>query len=154
MIGGPSKFWVLPPEIMEPLQKEFNFDYDPIPFSAGFVEFDGFADVPDGKKSVWLNPLFGRGITKWVRWAIRQANRGKNVVVILPLDNWVRLFFDYIGSDIGNAGNNFHALDEGAFRGRIVSLGSHDWLNPETGERRRSSRPSFLFILRPSTEAS
>ncbi|MDG6949556.1 MAG: hypothetical protein JRM77_06910 [Nitrososphaerota archaeon] len=141
MIGGPSKYWVLPPEIMGPLQEEFQFDYDPIPFSAGFVEFDGFADVPEGKKSVWLNPLFGRGITKWVRWAIKQAEHGKLVVVILPLDGWVNLFFEQIFG-VGRSAR-------GTLSGEIRPIGSHDWLNPETGAKRRSSRPSFLFILRP-----
>lgn len=140
-VGGPSKFWVLPPEIMEPLQREFQFDYDPVPFSVGFVQFDGFADVPNDKKSVWLNPLFGSGITKWVRWAIRQAERGKTVVTILPLDGWVRLFIDYMTNGGG-------ILEGGGRLGEIQSLGFHDWVNPETGERRRSSRPSFLFILR------
>jgi hypothetical protein len=145
VIGGPSKFWVLPPEIMEPLQRTYNFDYDPCPFSGGFVEFDGLADIPDGKKSARVNPLFGRGITKWVRWAIKQANKGKTVVVILPMDNWVRLFMEQMEPPNAHTwGTHFHATN-----GEIRSLGTHDWLNPETGERRKSSRPSFLFVLRP-----
>ena len=140
-MGGPSTFWVLPPEIMENLQKSFNFDYDPCPFAPNMVEFDGLADMPDDTKCAWVNPLFGRGIiTKWVRWSIRQAQRGKTVVLILPLDNWVRLLLNQIfGGTLGPAGEF----------GEIVILGKHDWLNPETGERRPSSRPSFLFILKP-----
>ena len=148
MIGGPSKFWVLPPEIMDGLQKTFGFDYDPCPFAGGLVKFDGLSDMPEDKRCAWVNPLFGRGITRWVRWSIRQAKRGKTVVLILPLDNWVKLLLGQIfGGTYGPAGEF----------GEIVILGSHDWLNPETGERRKSSRPSFLFILKavkPSVQRS
>jgi len=27
-------YWLMPPDKLEPLQKEFNFDFDPCPFSA------------------------------------------------------------------------------------------------------------------------
>lgn len=128
-LGGPSKYWVLPQEIMDKLQSEFNFDFDPAPFVAdGLLPQDGLGPWPKDSRSVWSNPLFGSGITAWVRKAIEENKKGKTVVTILPLDNWVRLF-----------------IEAGA---EIRSLGSHDWVNPETGDQRKSSRPSFLFILK------
>ncbi len=124
-VGGPSKFWVIPPEIIEPLRKEFNFDFDPCPFPRP-EGFDGLSI--EWGKSNWVNPLFGQGITAWVRKVIAEQEKGKTSVVILPLDNWVKLF-----------------MDAGA---EIRVIGKHRWINQETGESRPSSRPSFLFILK------
>lgn len=124
-LGGPSKFWVLPKDMMEKINNEFNFNYDPAPFPRP-EGYDGL--TAEWGSSNWVNPLFGTGITAWVRKAIIEKEKGKRSVLILPLDNWVRLL-----------------IDQGA---EIRSLGSHNWVNPETGEQRKSSRPSFLFILK------
>jgi hypothetical protein len=126
-LGGPSKYWVLPKEIMEPLKAEFKFNFDPCPFNGdGLVPVDGLGG--DWGSSNWVNPLFGSGITAWVRKAIVEQQKGKDSVLILPLDNWVKLLLDA--------------------RAEIRPIGSHNWVNPETGDQRKSSRPSFLFILR------
>ncbi len=124
-IGGSSKFWLIPSEIYDPLNREFGFDFDPCPYPLP-NGFDGLS-VEWGRWN-WVNPLFGRGITAFVRKAIAEQQKGKTSVLILPLDNWVRLLIE-AGAEI-----------------RVV--GKHDWIHAETGDRRSSSRPSFLFILR------
>jgi hypothetical protein len=111
--------------MMDKLQAEFKFNYDPAPFPRP-EGYDGL--TADWGSMSWVNPLFGSGITAWVRKALLEQSKGKSSVLILPLDNWVRLLIDS--------------------KAEIRSLGSHNWVNPITGDQRKSSRPSFLFILR------
>jgi len=118
-------YWIIPPEIYNPLNKEFNFDFDPCP-NPKPQDFNGLNC--EWGSSNWINPPFWAGITGWVRKAIEEHRKGKICVLILPLDNWVRLL-----------------IEEGA---EIRSLGSHEWLHTKNFERRKAPRPSFLFILK------
>lgn len=118
-------FWIIPPEIYNPLNKEFNFNFDPCP-NPRPKDFDGLKC--EWGFSNWVNPPFWAGITAWVRKAIEEQKKGKSSVLILPLDNWVRLL-----------------LESGA---EIRVVGSHEWINTKDGSRRKAPRPSFLFILK------
>jgi|TARA_Y100000034_G_scaffold50592_1_gene62309 site-specific DNA-methyltransferase (adenine-specific) len=119
-------YWIIPPEIYNPLNKEFKFKFDPCP-NPKPKEFNGL--LCDWKKSNWVNPPFWAGITYWVRKAIEEQEKGKTSVLILPLDNWVKLLFD-AGAEV-----------------RVV--GSHDWIHTKDKTRRKAPRPSFLFVLKP-----
>jgi hypothetical protein len=87
-------YWLTPPELMEALQLEFNFDFDPCPFPRP-DSFDGLKD--DWGRSNWVNPPFGsimhegkkKGPTAWVRKAIAEQAKGKNVVLVYPVDKWL-----------------------------------------------------------------
>lgn len=118
-------YWLIPQEIYNPLNDEFHFDYDPCP-NPRPEGFDG--QKQEWGKSNWVNPPFWAGITGWVRKAIEEQKKGKTSVLILPLDNWVKLL-----------------LQSGA---EIRVIGSHDWINTKDGSRRKAPRPSFLFILK------
>lgn len=48
-------YWLMPPDLFRPLQKEFNFDFDPCPFPRP-EGFDGL-EVNWGKSN-WVNPPF------------------------------------------------------------------------------------------------
>jgi hypothetical protein len=118
-------YWLIPNEIYEPLNKEFSFDFDPCPNPRP----EGYDSLNvEWGKSNWVNPPFWAGITAWVRKAIEEQKKGKDSVLILPLDNWVRLL-----------------IDSGV---EIRSVGSHDWIHTKDKSRRKAPRPSFLFILR------
>ena len=118
-------YWLIPPEIYNSLNEEFHFDYDPCPNPRP----EGFdSQKIEWGNSNWVNPPFWAGITGWCRKAIEQQEQGKTSVLILPLDNWVRLLF--------NAG------------AEIRVVGSHDWIHTKDGTRRKAPRPSFLFILK------
>jgi len=56
-------YWLMPPDKLEPLQKEFNFDFDPCPFPRP-EGFDGLE--VDWRKSNWVNPPF-TGMKRKVR---------------------------------------------------------------------------------------
>lgn len=125
--GDKVGYWLTPPEVYGPLLNEFRFDFDPCPYPRP-SGFDGLRE--EWGSSNWVNPPFEgprKGFAAWARKAIRENRKGKTVVLILPLDNWVRLL-----------------IEAGA---ELRSLGQTDWTTPE-GKRRKSSRPNFLFILR------
>mgnify|MGYP001451700787 CR=1 FL=1 len=82
-----SRFWLIPPEIYDPLNAEFKFDFDPCPYP--FVR-DGI-EIDWGQTN-WVNPPFrtkdainGHGPTAFVRKAIEEYNKGKTSVIIAPV---------------------------------------------------------------------
>lgn len=55
--------------------------------------------VPDslsiGVKNVWLNPPYGRDITKWVKKAYDESQKGCQVVCLLPSRTGTKWFQEY-----------------------------------------------------------
>ncbi len=119
-------FWKIDPETYDPLNEEFHFDFDPCP-NPRPEDFDGL--IVEWGKSNWVNPPFWGGVTAWVRKAIAEHRKGKTVVLILPLDKWVRVL-----------------IKEGA---EIRVVPQHDWIHTETGKRQGTQRGDLLFILKP-----
>ena len=124
-------YWIIPPEIYEPLDKEFKFDFDPAP-NPRPKKFDGL--TAEWGSSNWVNPPFWAGITAWVRKAIEEQEKGKSSVLILPLDNWVKLLLDA--------------------KAEVRPIGFHEWIHTKDGTRRKAPRPSFLFILKGASKRS
>lgn len=126
----PVGYWLTPPEIMGPLQKEFDFNYDacPYPRPAGF---DGLKE-PWGTRT-WVNPPYEkmRGMARaWAMKAIAERDAGRMSVIILPIS--------WLAHDLIMAGA------EARMMGKI------DWVHPD-GSRRKSKFPTAIFILRPYT---
>ena len=123
-------YWLTPPELMSVLAAEFHFDFDacPYPRPAGF---DGL--IEEWGMSTWCNPPLGRGhsISAWANKAILESEKGRQVVLVLPMPRWVR--------DLLNAGAT------------IRPLGAVPWMNVD-GKRTKSDGgghyPDTLFILR------
>ena len=102
-------YWLTPPELMAALQAEFGFDFDacPCPIPPGF---DGLTD-PWGQ-STYVNPPFGsiihqgkkKGPTAWARKAIAEAQQGKRVVMVYPIDKWVLMLLA-AGAQVRNLGD-------------------------------------------------
>ena len=92
-------YWLTPPELMQSLQTEFKFDFDPCPFPKP-NNFDGLS--AEWGSSNYVNPPFGvvmhegkkKGATAWVRKAITEYNKGKKVVFVYPIDKWVLMLLD------------------------------------------------------------
>lgn len=80
--------WETPPEVFEPLNKEFG------PFTLDVAASDRNRKAPgyctkkeDGLKAtwrgkVWMNPPYGRVIADWIRKAYESANSGDADVVV------------------------------------------------------------------------
>lgn len=128
--GDKVGYWLTPSDIIEPLHAEFAFNFDACPFPRP-AGFDGLKE--EWGTSTWANPPFvgpGSSFVAWTKKALAERAKGKSSVLILPVDNWLRLM-----------------VEGGA---EIRSVGVHDWIDAKTGKRRKSPRPSLLFILRGS----
>ena len=112
-------YWLTPPGLYADLHAEFQFTFDPCPYPLP----DGF----DGLTCEWgtrnyVNPPFGsiihqgrmKGPTAWVRKAIAEHRKGKLVVLVYPLDKWILLLLDVLGTDVRNLGDvRWCAIEDG-----------------------------------------
>ena len=125
-----SQFWLIPPEIYNPLDQEFSFDFDPCPYPF----------VKDGIESEWgyvnwINPPFrakdainGNGPTAFVRKAIEEQKKGKTSVLILPVISLLNMLFEA--------------------KAEIRPMGRVKWVNAKTGERWKQPSNCAVFILK------
>lgn len=73
--------------------------------------FDGL--TCEWGRSNYVNPPFGsiihqgrkKGPTAWMRKAIEEFKKGKTVVIVYPVDKWILLMLDAIGSTVRNLGD-------------------------------------------------
>lgn len=102
-------YWLTPPELMEKLQLEFNFNYDPCPYPLP----EGY----DGLTAEWgernyVNPPFGSivrdgkklGPTAWAKKAIAEHKKGKDVVLVYPIYKWILMLME-AGAEVRNLGD-------------------------------------------------
>ena len=129
-----SRFWLIPPEVYNPLAKEFDFDFDPCPYP---YKRDGI-DLDWGRVN-WVNPPFRKkdamndhGPTAFVRKAIEEQKKGKTSVLILPVQSYVNLL-----------------LEAGA---ELRPAGRVKWIDAISGKRDPSPSNNALFILRPQNK--
>lgn len=85
--------WRTPPEVFEPLMREFNFDLDGAA-DCVTAQLDRYIspttrenaltmiDWPGSR--IWLNPPYGRKLEPFVRKADHEASKGKLVVALIP----------------------------------------------------------------------
>lgn len=102
-------YWLTPPDLMGDLQLRFDFDFDACPFPKP-DDFDGLTG--DWGDSTYVNPPFGsiihegkkKGPTAWARKAIIEAEKGKRVVMVYPIDKWVLMLLK-AGATVENLGD-------------------------------------------------
>ena len=88
--NGNGRHWETPPEVFDPLEKEFRFTLDPCatPESAKCARF--FTEADNGLSQDWrrerifMNPPYGREVYAWTRKAREAAAAGALVVGLLP----------------------------------------------------------------------
>lgn len=112
------------------------FDFDPCPYPKP-DDFDGLTS--DWGMCSYVNPPFGsimhegkkKGPTAWARKAIAEAQKGKRVVLVYPIDKWVLML-----------------LGAGA---KVENLGDVRWLATEDGSQGKGTgRHIAAFILEPA----
>lgn len=111
-------YWLTPSDLYAKLDAEFNFDFDPCPYPLP-EGFDGL--TCEWGQSSYCNPPFGsimhegkrKGATAWARKAIAEAQKGKDVVMVYPIDKWV-LMLIAAGAEIRNLGDvKWCAIEDG-----------------------------------------
>lgn len=80
--------WQTPPEIFDPLMREFDYDLDaaadvvtkrtPRYLWASLLDFDW----PGAR--IWLNPPYGRKLEPFVRRAFAEAQKGPTITALIP----------------------------------------------------------------------
>ena len=83
--------WKTPRALYQALDAEFHFDYDPCPTKPNA---DGLA--VDWGNVNFVNPPYGKEITKWVQKGCQENLKGKTVVFLLPSRTDTRWWHDYI----------------------------------------------------------
>jgi len=127
-------YWLTPPDLYAALDAEFGFDFDPCPYPLP-EGFDGL--TCEWGQSSYANPPFGsimhdgkkKGPTAWARKAIAEAEKGKDVVLVYPIDKWILML-----------------LAAGA---EVRNLGDVKWLATEDGSAGKGTgRHIACFVLR------
>jgi len=94
---------------MNDLNSEFIFDYDPCPFPKP-DDYDGLTS--EWGLSSYVNPPFGsiihegkrKGPTAWTRKSILEFEKGKDVVMVYPIDKWLLMLIEKC-TEIRNLGD-------------------------------------------------
>ena len=119
--GNPTDkkhYWLTPPDLMQKLQSEFKFNFDACPYPVP-NGFDGL--TCEWGSSTYVNPPFGsilhrgrkKGPTAWARKAMSEADKGKKIVMVYPIDKWVLMLIKY-GVEIRNLGDvKWCAIEDG-----------------------------------------
>jgi len=104
--GDGKHYWLTPPDLYNQLNEEFNFNFDPCPYPLP-TGFDGL--TCEWGESNYCNPPFGsiihegkkKGPTAWARKSIEEFKKGKDVVMVYPMDKWVLMMIE-AGAEIRN----------------------------------------------------
>ena len=91
LFSSASVHWATPQEVYGALNNEFHFNYDPCPLHS----------LEDRLNTEWgtcvfMNPPYGREITKWLNKAYQESMKGKTIVCLLPSRTDTRWWHDYV----------------------------------------------------------
>lgn len=112
-------YWLTPNDLMDSLNAEFKFTFDPCPFPKP-NDFDGL--TCEWGESNYVNPPFGsimhdgkkKGPTAWARKAIAENKKGKRIVLVYPIDKWVLMLLA-AGAKVRNLGDvRWLAIEDGS----------------------------------------
>jgi site-specific DNA-methyltransferase (adenine-specific) len=130
---GYSDKWATPPEVLEPLQKEFHFNFDPCPIT--WKEGDDDALLTDWGTRTFCNPPYSR-VAEFVKKASDESKKGKLVVLLINVATDTKWFHEYI----------YNQAEIRFVKGRIK------FINPADPKKRvPAPRPSMIVIFKPVT---
>lgn len=95
-----TDLWATPPAFFDELDKEFHFETDvcALPENAKCKRY--FTPPQDGLSQewsgvCWMNPPYGREISKWMKKAYESSMRGAAVVCLVPSRTDTKWFHDF-----------------------------------------------------------
>ena len=126
-----SDKWMTPPEVYDPLHKEFKFNCDPCPITWKPGDADGLT-MKWGSRT-FVNPPYS-AVAKWIKKAHDEAALGKTVVMLINAITDTKAFHEYI----------YNKAEVRFVRGRIK------FINPEAPEKRTPNvKASMIVVWRP-----
>ena len=127
--------WLTPPLLLQRLADKYGpFDYDPCPHPRPYG-YDGL--IAEWGQNNYVNPPFNYGkdgIVAWVRKAILENQKGKNVLIVWPMPTW----FDLL-------------VKAGC---EIESIGEVDWVPSDGSKKKPMNWPITAFSLRAPPEST
>lgn len=93
--------WATPQKVFDDLTTEFNFVLDVCATSENAKCENFFSPEQDGLNQKWygpafMNPPYGKEITKWIKKAYEESKNGILVVGLLPARTDTKYFHNYI----------------------------------------------------------
>lgn len=87
--------WKTPSYVYDPLNAEFNFDFDPCPLRHDITMWNGLEI--EWKNSNFINPPYDRKLKElFVKKAVEESKKGKLCVLLLPVSTSTELFHETI----------------------------------------------------------
>jgi phage N-6-adenine-methyltransferase len=129
-----SDKWATPPEVYEPLNAEFTFNFDPCPITWEEGDADGL--TIDWGKNTFCNPPYSQ-TAKWIEKASAERAKGNLVVLLINASTDTKAFHKYIYNQ-PNTEIRF-------LPGRIKFINHAD---PE--KRSPNVKPSMVVVFRPT----
>lgn len=103
MFSSQSDEWETPQWLFDELNEEFNFTLDPCANAQNAKCPKFYTKEDDGLSKSWagetvfMNPPYGREISRWVKKAYEEwRNNGTTVVCLLPARTDTRWFHEYV----------------------------------------------------------
>ncbi len=93
--------WETPNDFFQKLHKEFNFELDVCANKDNHKLDIYFSKEQDGLKQdwgnkvCWMNPPYGREISKWVKKAFEESQKGALVVCLIPSRTETKWWHNY-----------------------------------------------------------
>lgn len=93
-----SDSWRIPPYFLDPLNQEFNFDFDPCPYNEGEILPENNGLIIDWGQRNFVNPPYSIELkTAFIKKAVEESKKGKLCVLLLPvIGTSTKLFHDII----------------------------------------------------------
>jgi hypothetical protein len=92
-----SDNWATPKYFYDPLNDEFDFDFDPCPLEYGEITPDKDGLLIEWGKRNFCNPPYSKDLKpKFIQKAIEESKKGKLCVMLLPVSTSTKLFHDII----------------------------------------------------------
>jgi len=94
--------WATPPAIFGPLDEEFGFELDVCATAENAKCARYFSPEQDGLSRdwapsvCWMNPPYGREISKWMRKAAEEWRKGATVVCLVPARTDTAWWHEYV----------------------------------------------------------
>lgn len=94
--------WETPQWLFDKLNREFNFTLDVCATQKNAKCDKYFTKIEDGLKQdwskdiCWMNPPYGREISKWIKKAYEESLRGATVVCLIPSRTDTQWWHNYV----------------------------------------------------------